>query len=134
MVLILLVFLIRFEFLVRATASVRLKKGIFGVGSSTSCHVTTIDNTTCITQALLELSLEYNSIGPHHASSTYQLLSTNQRSFSNKEKKKCIKQRKHCVPSGIMEIVMGRVSKLGWDNVDFKYLYTEDSNDIFPIQ
>ena len=29
---------------------------------------------------------------------------------------------------------MGRVSKLGWDNVDFKYLYTEDGNDIFPIQ
>ena len=22
----------------------------------------------------------------------------------------------------------------GWDNVDFKYLDTEDGNDIFPIQ
>ena len=76
------------------------------------CKVMTISNTTCTTQALLELSFEYNSIGPHHASSTYWLLSTNQRSFSNKEKKS-IKQRKHCVPSGIMEIVMGRVCKVG---------------------
>ena len=30
-----------------------LKKGVFDVGSSTPCHVTVIDNTTCIIQVLL---------------------------------------------------------------------------------
>ena len=47
------------------------KKEIFGMGLSTPRHMTTIGNTTCTTQALLKLLLEYNSIGPHHASSTY---------------------------------------------------------------
>ena len=34
------------------------KKGVSGVGLLTSCHVTAISNTTCITRVLLWLSLE----------------------------------------------------------------------------
>ena len=39
-------------------ASCKLKKRVFGLGSSTLCLVTIIDNTTCTTRALLELSLK----------------------------------------------------------------------------
>ena len=35
-----------------------VKKGLFSVGSLTSCYMTTMSNTTYITQALLELLLK----------------------------------------------------------------------------
>ena len=38
--------------------SCKLKKRVSGLGSSTPCLVTVIDNTTYTTQALLELSLK----------------------------------------------------------------------------